>query len=104
MTISRVMVALGGAGMVSTRHNARKGHARSENSTTTTVVSRTNADETRAKPAPGPMYADADSALANRQTSNNAVVSHLVVRQVMTVAITLGVPLVFGKIRCPQPR
>jgi hypothetical protein len=51
----RVMDALGGLGCVMSRHAARNGHASSVKPTTSSVVTRTNADDTSAKPAPGPM-------------------------------------------------
>ena len=84
-TISRAIVALGGAGIMMKRHNARKGHAKSESTTTMTVVKSTKADDMRAKPAPGPMYAEAGAALASVKTNDSAVVSQNAVRVVMTL-------------------
>ena len=60
------------------RHAARNGHASSVRSTTTIVLIRTNADDINAKPAPGPMYAEAGVALASSTiTANAAVVGNL---------------------------
>jgi hypothetical protein len=50
----------------------RNGHVSSVSITITIVPSRTNADDTSAKPAPGPIYARAGAALASTRNTVNA--------------------------------
>ena len=63
------------------RHSARNGHARTVAKTASTVVTSTNADDIRAKPAPGPMYARAGAALARSSHSVSERVSQEVGRR-----------------------
>jgi hypothetical protein len=63
--MSREIAAFGGVGSVIARHNARKGHATSVKNTARTVVTSTKADDIKAKPAPGPMYAEAGATPAS---------------------------------------
>jgi hypothetical protein len=56
------------------RQSARRAHASTESNTASTVVSSTKADDSQAKPAPAPIYADAGVAAArNTQKVSDAV-------------------------------
>ena len=110
--MSREIAAFGRAGSVMARQTARNGHAASVSKTARSVVTSTKADDIRAKPAPGPMYAEAGAAPTSTTTSVEHAIRQHVTRSMgrridfptrceadMKVEITLGGPQRFRNVR-----